>query len=105
MRMIFGGLVLLAMPVAAHQAPTGWEYDAECCDMQDCARVPDGTVREVAGGYEVRLSPGQHPLVRSPITVFVPHGPKVRVSGDEHRHACVSRSGYVFCVYVPPGGV
>lgn len=99
-------LLLLAAPAAAHQAPAGWEYDRECCDMQDCAQVADATIREVAGGYEVVIAPGQHPFVSVPVRAFVPHGsPKIRVSGDEHKHACVARHGYVYCIYVPPGGV
>ncbi len=91
---------------AAHQAPAGWEYDRECCDSQDCAQVADANVREVAGGYQVVIAPGQHPFVSVPVNAFIEHGSsRIRVSGDEHKHACVSRSGYVYCIYVPPGGV
>jgi hypothetical protein len=62
-------------------------------------------VVEASGGYSVRLAPGDHPLVRAPVTAFIPHGDRrIRVSGDEHRHACVM-GGRILCIYVPPGGV
>jgi hypothetical protein len=97
---------LLALPAAAHQAPAGWEYDRECCDMRDCAPAPDGAVREVQGGYRVVLPVGAHKLARVSVDAFIPHGdPRIRVSGDSERHACVSSTGYVYCVYIPPGGV
>jgi hypothetical protein len=102
--------LLLAAPAAAHQAPAGWSYDPECCSSMDCAMVPDAAVREVRGGYSVTLAPGMHPMVPvgvAPVSHFIAHGDsRIRVSGDEHKHACVSRfSGHVYCVYVPPGGV
>ncbi|NKC33483.1 hypothetical protein [Falsiroseomonas selenitidurans] len=106
-------LMLLALvaslPAAAHQAPSGWDYDQDCCHTRDCAPVPDGAVAEVAGGYRVRVMPGSHPMLppgAPPVDAFVPHGDRrIRVSGDEDRHACLSRGGAVLCVYVPPGGV
>lgn len=100
-------LIALAVPAAAHRAPTGWAYDHECCHTQDCAPVPDAAVREVAGGYAVRIEPGTHPMLRSgpALEAFVAHGdPRIRPSGDQHRHACVI-GDRVICLYVPPGGV
>lgn len=111
MRVLAGAavlLVVLASPATAHQAPAGWDYDPECCHNIDCAPVPDGTVREVQGGYEVVLRPGQHPMLRGSVEVqiFIPHGDRrIRVSGDSDRHVCVSGYGTVFCIYIPPGGV
>lgn len=101
-------LLLLAVGASAHEAPSGWSYDRECCHDLDCSTVPDGAIREVAGGYSVMLSAGQHPMLAGTARaeVFLPHGdPRIRVSGDQHRHACVSRTGHVFCIYIPPGGV
>lgn len=107
--LLAAALLLAALPAPAHQAPGGWDYDAECCHNLDCAPVPEGAVREVAGGYAVTIAPGTHPMVPSgaaPVRGFVPHGDRrIRVSGDADRHACVARSGFIFCIYVPPGGV
>ena len=45
------------------------------------------------------------PATAAPVTAFIPHGDRrIRVSGDEHRHACVM-AGRVLCIYVGPGGV
>jgi hypothetical protein len=99
--------VVAALPLAAHNAPSGWEYSADCCSNMDCAPVPAEAVREVAGGYQVRLEPGQHPmLLDRSANAFIAHGDnRIRVSGDPDRHACVAASGHVYCIYVPPGGV
>lgn len=103
-------VALLAGSVGAmaHQAPAGWEYDPECCHNYDCAPVRDGLIREVEGGYRVTLRAGQHPMLAGQVAVnlFIPHGDRrIRVSGDSDRHACVTRAGHVFCIYIPPGGV
>lgn len=102
--------LLLSGYASAHTAPGGWEYDKECCSTTDCSQVPDATIHEIHGGYEIVLNPGDHPMLKvghPTLRMFIPHGdPRIRVSGDEHKHACVSSSGaYVFCIYVPPGGV
>lgn len=86
-----------------HTAPSGWEYDRECCDTRDCAQVPDEAVREVAGGYQITLRAGQHPMGAG--SWFIPHGDhRLRPSGDEHRHVC-HMHGRLFCLYVRAGGV
>lgn len=100
-------LALAALPAAAHRAPTGWAYDHECCHTLDCAPVADVAIREVSGGYAVRIEPGTHPMLRAGAAVeaLIPHGdPRIRASGDQHRHACLV-GGRVICIYVPPGGV
>ena len=102
------GVLLGLMGAHAHRAPSGWAYDHECCHHLDCAPAPQGAVREVAGGYQVTILPGTHPMVRAgapAVAGFVPHGdPRMRPSGDADRHVCILR-GQVVCVYVPPGGV
>lgn len=100
---------LVAAPAYAHDAPTGWAYDTECCGGWDCAAMADGAVREVAGGYSVVVVPGSHPMVPAsaaePVRGFVPFGDRrIRPSGDEHRHVCIV-GGRVYCLYVPAGGV
>lgn len=97
-----------SLAARAHTAPSGWRYDPECCGVMDCAPVPPGAVREAQGGYVVTLRAGDHPMVTDAgLVAAVPHGdPRIRVSGDEHRHVCVSATSVrVLCIYVPPGGV
>lgn len=105
-RAILAALLALAAAAAlAHQAPSGWSYDRECCSEADCAPVPDFAVREATGGYVVRLLPGDHPMVATPLAAFLAHGsPMLRASGDGRKHVCAS-GGRVLCVYLPPGGV
>ena len=89
----------------AHQAPSGWEYEASCCSTADCAPVPESAVEEATGGYAVRLLPGQHPMVKTPLAGFLAHGsPMLRPSGDGEKHVCTD-GRRIICVYVPPGGV
>ena len=105
---ILAAIAALTLPAAAHQAPSGFAYDASCCSGQDCAPVPNDAIREAPGGYAVRIRPGSHPFVpegSSPLEAFVPHGDsRIRPSGDGGKHACVSPSRYVLCVYLPPSG-
>ena len=101
----------LIAPALAHNAPTGWDYDPDCCNTMDCAEVPDGTVHEVAGGYQVTLTPEQHHNLSVPLNVVVSHtdklgnNPRIRPSGDGKYHVCVAHNGHIFCLYVPHGGV
>lgn len=101
--------LILSLPARAHNAPSGWAYDYDCCSTYDCAQVRSGVIVEVMGGYQVVVMPGTHimvPLGSEPVRAFIPHGdPRIRVSGDANRHACVSGVGRVLCIYVPPGGV
>jgi hypothetical protein len=95
-------------PVFAHQAPGGWHYDSDCCSSHDCAPVADTAIREVAGGYFVLLHHGEHHMLAEGYAIadMVPFAdPRLRVSGDGQKHACISRSGRLLCIYVPPGGV
>jgi hypothetical protein len=102
-------LALLASPAAAHQAPSGWEYDPECCSARDCAPARAGQIvetrRDGVLGYAVVVPLGTHHYARVPVDGFVPMGdPRIRVSGDSDRHVCLSASGHIFCLYIPPGG-
>ena len=96
-------------PALAHRAPSGWAYDPECCHDMDCAPVTDAAIREVAGGYQVTIAPGAHPMVpagAAAVAGFVAHvDRRIRASGDDRRHACISRAGTILCIYVQPGGV
>jgi hypothetical protein len=99
------GLLLLGVLVVAlaHQAPSGWSYDAACCSDSDCAMVPPGAIREASGGYAVEMVPRGS----DPVRAFIPHGDeRIRPSGDEFRHACIGpHTRQVICIYVPAGAV
>lgn len=89
-------------------AEDGWAYAPACCCTHGwCARIPCDAVREEAGGYVVRVAPGQHPRVRAPLTVRVPRA-EATPSPDGLCHLCASRAdetvtGSARCLLVPPG--
>lgn len=103
-------LLVAAGGAVAHDAPSGWSYDPECCNTRDCSPAPAGTVREERRGgvlgYAVVIPLGMHHNARVAVDEFIPLGdPRIRVSGDDQRHACVSSTGRVYCIYIAPGGV
>jgi hypothetical protein len=109
MKRILPIIAILAGPAAAHQAPSGWEYDAECCNTRDCAPARAGQIRETRRdgvlGYAVVVPAGTHHYSRVDVDTFIAMGdPRIRVSGDSDRHVCLSATGHVFCLYIPPGG-
>jgi hypothetical protein len=95
----------LAGPAAAHS----W-YDPACCSDRDCAPVPDASIVAMSDGYHVTLLPGDHPLIRAPISTVVPYGdPRINWSKDARQHACVSfprPNGFqgLLCIYVTGAG-
>ena len=64
---VIGGFLLIAFPVKAHDAPSGMEYDAACCNgtavTGDCAPIPDSAVRITADGYHACLYPTEDRLL------------------------------------------
>jgi hypothetical protein len=97
----------MMLPARAHDAPSGWAYSSDCCSSIDCYEVPDGRVTAAADGWRIKLQPGDHPFVPRGLTATVPYGDaRVRQSGDEHFHVCLSMStSHVLCVYAPPMGM
>ena len=85
--------LILATGAEAHD----W-YEPVCCSDTDCAPIPDSAVREGPNGYEVTLQPGQHPMVKEPLSYVVPYD-KVRQSPDGKYHACITATGYRPCFY------
>lgn len=99
---------LAVLPAFAHD----W-YSRACCSDKDCAAVAAVTVTFEAGGYRVRLEPGDHPMVgQYPIEQLIPYD-EVLPSMDSDFHACIRDQSNpsavaldpVICLYVPePGG-
>ena len=50
---VFIASLLLVTPAAAHDAPLGWRYRAECCSTIDCWQEKDGAIKETLNGYRV----------------------------------------------------
>lgn len=97
----------LRAPAYAHQAPSGlWTYDPVCCSNKDCAPIPAGAVSVVPGvGYRIRLNPGEHAMVTSPIEHIV-RFQSALPSGDNEWHACLfPNQDNMRCFYAPPQGM
>jgi hypothetical protein len=78
--------------VSAHEAPSGWSYDHECCHNQDCAPIPEDQTPKPLDGGNWRLSTGE----------IVPKS-KVKFSPDGFYHLCrLPASGTILCLYTPP---
>jgi hypothetical protein len=103
---------LIALPVAvwglptrAHNAPSGWAYDGSCCSTRDCMPIPTEAVTTAPDGYRVELPPGLHPFAPGGISLLIPYdSPKLRPSGDNLYHLCITPAGGVPCLYQPPQG-
>lgn len=91
MRVLLAALLLCVAPLSAHEAPSGFEYDMECCHNQDCAPLPeDQTPRPLDGGAWL-LKTGE----------VVPKS-KVKFAPDGRYHLCRwTANNAVLCLYVP----
>lgn len=97
-------LLLAAAPAAAHQSPSGMEYDPTCCNTRDCAPVPEHAVKERAdgSGWDIFIRPGEHPLVKDePMRDFIARNDtnKIRHSKDWEWHVCIPYKS-ARCLYV-----
>lgn len=91
-----GLAVLFAPPVPAHEAPSGWAYDAACCSGRDCRPVQPGEVTASPRGFEITPTGEVVPFASS----------KVRPSGDGVMHRCMiggDTTRPTICLYVPGG--
>lgn len=92
--------VLIADSALAHS----W-YPLDCCSGKDCAWISDRLVEITPGGYRVTLRPGDHPMVKAPVTHFVEYR-KARPSPDGAYHICLAPGGATFlCLFAPPMGL
>lgn len=110
MRRAFLFLSLIASTANAHDAPTGWRYDAWCCSGStggsehagDCAPIPSKAVKPIKGGYQVTLHAGDHHMITKDHVFFVPYQ-VVRQSGDDRYHSCFfPTEDTLRCFYAPP---
>lgn len=92
---------------SAHQAMSGWSYPYTCCSDRDCAEVAPEAVREGAGGYQVTIQPGGHPMwpkVRTdPLVLAIPYR-ESKASPDGHFHLCIDGAGKLLCFFAAIGG-
>ena len=92
------GLLLVFQPWSAWAH--SW-YDPWCCSGKDCAPIPFSAVREIQGGYQITLKPGDHPLVTR-VHVFQIEQVKVKRSKDDQYHACLfPTEDRLLCFYAP----
>ena len=93
MKYLLTGLMIALMTIAgaAHQAPSGWEYDPDCCGGNDCEPVE---IKTDSGGNFAVLKNGKKWYIHNPRSV--------RPSRDDNYHVCIHRN-QVWCLYVPTG--
>ena len=106
-RFIFAcAMVLAAAAVQAHHAPSGFRYDAFCCngdsETGDCQPIASDTVGPAGNGYRIALEPGDHRLATRRHQFYVPQS-KVLQSPDGRFHLCLfPNEDTVRCFYAPP---
>jgi len=89
----FLGFVCGVSITHAHDAPTGWHYDLQCCSGIDCAPIAASRVKEGPTGYTM------------PNGEVVLYGDRrIHESKDGSYHWCTpggNQAGYTICLYVP----
>jgi hypothetical protein len=75
-----------------------------CCNDYDCQLISGELVEEVRGGFRIRLKPGEHVMVTSPVDHFVPYR-DMQASPDNKFHICLfPTQNQVRCFFGPVGG-
>lgn len=90
-----------ALPTAAQ--PQGWSYPFSCCAGFDCREIPASAVQERPDGYHVTLRPGQHPMVKAPMSFVWPYA-TARSAPDGLYHACISAQSKPLCFFAGARG-
>ncbi len=95
MRAILAAILLLTASTAqAHDAPSGWAYEAACCSNMDCGPVPSEQVQDLGGG-------------RYRYGGLTFEGSAIRPSRDSKFHACIQvvpgMPRRPLCLYVVQG--
>jgi hypothetical protein len=66
-----------------------WQYEMQCCNLQDCKPVADSVVTETPAGFELHDIPE-----------FVERtSAKVRKPINEEYHVCRNAAGALLCIY------
>mgnify|MGYP000290544890 CR=1 FL=1 len=86
-----------------HDAKSGWAYPIACCAGFDCGEIPASTVQERPDGYHVTLQPGQHPMVKAPMSFIWPYA-RARSAPDGLYHACISAQSKPLCFFAGSRG-
>ncbi len=101
-------MIAYSASVFAHDAQTGWKYEAFCCNGNnhtgDCQMIPEKSVRITQQGYQITLAPGDHRLVTRS-HVFKLSGGMSRRSQDGEYHLCLyPNEDTLRCFYAPDMG-
>jgi hypothetical protein len=105
-------IVIATKPAKAHEAVSGMSYPARCCWSPqaapagrpgDCDEIPDHAVTAVQGGYAVTLAPGDHPMVKKPLSLIVPYD-KVEHAEDGKFHICFRADMTARCFFSGASG-
>lgn len=113
--LIVMAMLLGSVRAKAHKAPTGWEYDYDCCSRRDCSELPTEAVQITDAGYVVTVTPEMNNQIKAPRTYTIAYtATGMRESKDGKYHICLrpeyaNNAGEVFgggviCFYVPPQG-
>lgn len=81
----------------AHDAPSGWSYDAACCFDRDCRPISSSAVKEGPDGYLITIDNETVPYTDT----------RIKDSPDGLFHWCTvdgRDDGRTICLYVPPRG-
>lgn len=107
------GLIFLAVALAqAHEAVSGMPYPARCCWSPqaapegrpgDCDEIDAKSVKAVQGGYQVTLVPGDHPMVKAPMSLIVPYD-EVEHAVDGKFHICFRADMTKRCFFAGSSG-
>ena len=100
--------VALCPPALAHDAASGWQYEAFCCNGNshngDCQLIPSEKVRIIAGGYRITLAPADHRLATRNHTFHFAQD-AARRSEDGEYHLCLyPDENTPRCFYAPDLG-
>lgn len=96
----------------AHEAVSGMPYPARCCWSPqaapagrpgDCDEIDDKSVTAVQGGYQVTLVPGDHPMVKAPLSLIVPYD-EVEHAEDGKFHICFRADMTKRCFFAGSSG-
>jgi len=102
----------IAMVVWAASAEAHSWYPTRCCwspqtapsgRLGDCDAIPTVRVKEGPNGYEVSLVPGDHPMVKEPISFVVAYD-DADVSLDGGYHVCFNSLMQVRCFFAGSRG-